>query len=347
MADPMVPSSGLVIPREVGWTFISVKPNGNSIEVHPIVGGTLSYDDSSDTRCSLTGLVWTPEEATKFDPVSDYLIPYIYIDGVSESMGYFYATSSSRQKDVILSDAGEVSDLLHVDYEDGFVKLRQSTERPIAALKGADPAVLVKEFAELAGFNASVANAQALLGNDVVWAPFTSFIEIINALYPVAGFRPPWADHYGLFRAVSAHEITDDDIIPLEDLVPAAASVVVSEAYLSAPNRVVVYDDSADYPLIGVWEAPASAPHSFANRGYWITQPSQQQGVESTQAATLAAEALGEQLSARTLNAQVFPTSQIDGPTVISYDNALWLIRRWDLSLAPGALMSIEATELI
>lgn len=332
--------------EEIGWTFSAIKPNGKATEVHPIVGGSLSYDDSSDVRCTLTGLAWTPDEAEKFDPVRDFLIVYLSLDGVTYTMGHFYATSSSRQKDVFLTEEETVEDILHIDFGDAFVKLQQSDERARAALTGADPAVIIRELAEDAGFDTSIANTIALLGNDVVWAPFTSFIEIINALYPVAGFRAPWSDHDGLFRAVSA-QVIETEIIPLDDLTPVANSVVVSETYLSAPNRVVVWDDSALYPLVGRWEAPASAPHSFANRGYWVTESSQQQGLQDIEAADQAAAAIGERLTARTLNVQIFPTHRIDGPTVISYDDALWLIRRWDLSTTPGAVMSIEASELI
>lgn len=333
-------------PIQVGWTFVAVKPSGHTVDVHPIVGGSLSYDDSNDVRLTLTGLAWTPEEADKFNPTRDALVVSLSIDDTEYSMGYFYATESSRQKDVILTEAGDEEDILHIDFGDGFVKLKQSDERPRVGLRGSDPAQIIRELAEAAGFPVAIANSTSRLGSDVVWSPFTSFIEIINALYPVAGFRAPWADKSGVFRAESA-QVIESEVIPLDQLSPVAASIVVSETYLSAPNRVVVWDDSAEYPLVGRWEAPASAPHSFANRGYWITESSQQQGLQNIEAADQAAAAIGERLTARTLNAQVFPTSIIDGPTVISYDDSFWLIRRWDLSTAVGAVMSIEASELI
>lgn len=335
------------VVRKVGWRFVSVKPSGHALEIYPSTTGELSYDDSNSPRYTLTGFVFLPLSMHRFNPNTDYVQAYLTIDDVFYNLGRYYATSLSRQKDVILSpDDDEVSDLIHIDFADGFVKLQASTEAPVVALTGADPSDIMRDAAEAAGFPTAIAASDSRLGNDTTWDAFTSLYEIIDSVYPLAGHRPPWISFAGVFRSVAARQV-EAEAIQLESLDPVAGTVTISETSLSAPNRVVVYDDQAPYPLVGVWNAPASAPHSFANRGYYITLPQPQQGLANITAAQQAAETIGEQLTARTLTATIFPTPELDGPKILEYDGSLWLIRSWSLSTAPGSLIDLEATELI
>lgn len=351
--DPSVSPIGTGIGSgQNGWRFYAQRPGGIEVEIHPTRTGEFSYDDSSDIRTSLSGFVFLPDQLVLFDVNRDVLRAQIIIDSFVYDFGRYYAASLSRQKDVMLTDLDAQSeeatseDLVHIEFADGFIKLSASSEDPISIGKGGDPAQIIIDLAERAGFFTAVANSQSLFGEPVVWDSFTPYISIINELVPVAGHRPPWLDHSGVFRSVSAN-VVETEVIALEDLHPLMHTIVISEAYLSAPNRVVVYDDQSGYPLRGVWNAPASAPHSFANRGYYVTQASPQQGLQSVDAAERAAKALGEQLTARTLDAMILPTAALDGPTVISYDDTLWLVRSWSLGTEPGATMSIRATELI
>ncbi len=335
------------VVRKVGWRFYSIKPSGHGLEIYPSTTGQFSYDDGNSSRVTLTGLVFLPNSMHRFNPAQDYLQVYLLLDDLVYSFGRYYATSLSRQKDVIINpDDDEIADLIHIDFSDGFVKLQASTEAPIVALTGADPSNIMRDAAEIAGFSTAIASSDSRLGNDTTWDAFTSLYEVIDSIYPIAGHRPPWINFGGVFQSIAARQV-QAEAIDLESLDPVAGTITVSETLLSAPNRVVVYDDAAQYPLVGVWNAPASAPHSFANRGYYITKAEAQQGVANIAAANLAAATIGEQLTARTLSASIFPTAQIDGPTILEYDSALWLIRSWSLSTSPGSVMDLEATELI
>lgn len=338
---------GPEVIRKVGWRFFAVKPGGHGLEIHPSTTGQLSYDDGNSSRYELKGLVFLPTSMRIFNPSTDYLQVYLIIDEGTYNFGRYYATSLSRQKDVILSpEDEEISDLVHIDFADGFVKLQQSTEAPIVVLSGADPSDIMRDAAEMAGFPTAIAASESLMGSDTAWDAFTSLYEVVDSVYPIAGHRAPWISFAGVFRSIAARQGTIEPIT-LESLDPVAGTVTISETFLSAPNRVVVYDDAAEYPLVGVWNAPASAPHSFANRGYYVTQAEAQQGLANIAAATAAAATIGEQLTARTLNASVFPTPALDGPKVLEYDGSFWLIRSWSLGTEPGAVLDLEATELI
>ena len=127
---------------------------------------------------------------------------------------------------------------------------------------------------------------------------------------------------------------------------PQANTIVVTDTYLGAPNRIIVYDSASTTALVGQWDAPSAAPHSFQKRGYRITQRVTQQGLFSGQQAQDAAKTLGEQASARTLSASIEPTFLLDGPVIISYLGVLWLVRHWTIGTAPGSMLSFDATEL-
>lgn len=349
---PPLSPTGTGVARTYGWRFYAVRPSGTQVEIHPTTTGEFSYNDASDIRTSLTGFVFLPDQMRIFDVTRDVLKAQILIDGIAYDFGLYYASNLSRQKDVMVedldaqSDEATTQDLIHLDFADGFIKFAASDENPITVGKGGDPSQVMIDLAKRLGFYTAVANAQAVFGEAVTWDSFTPYISIINELYAVAGHRPPWIDQAGIFRSVSSG-VVESEVIPLLTLRPLMHTIVISESYLSAPNRVVVYDDQSGYPLKGVWNAPASAPHSYANRGYYVTQASPQQGLLSVDAAERAAKAIGETLTARKLDATIMPTQLLDGPTVISYDDALWIVRSWSIGTAPGSTMRITATELI
>jgi hypothetical protein len=59
------------------------------------------------------------------------------------------------------------------------------------------------------------------------------------------------------------------------------------------------------------------------------------------------AATIGEQYTARSLSFRCVPTYRLDGPVVIGYDGAKWLLSSWDMPLTPGADMSVSCEEYI
>ena len=332
------------------WTFVGRVGGSSTIQaVKPIIGGTLSYDDSRTTTRQLTGFSWIPTEIAKINLSADYLLAYVSVDGATPQLvATLRAASSAQQKDVLTNSDGTLGDLSHVDFYDTFVQLNASSEVPFVIQMGVPPDVAMAQVAALAGLNSSFAGSYGILATAVTWAPFTSYATMLSDLAGQAGHRVPWSDPYGVARSVQANT-AGVTIIPLATLKPIQGTIVVTDNYLTAPDRVFVYDQSSTDAIIGIWDAPASSPGSAAARGYSIATGVAIQGLSSTSQAVNAAQAYGEQQLARTLSVTLAPESilLLDGPNIISYLGANWLVRSWSLATQPGSTLSLVAAEVI
>lgn len=335
---------------EIGWSFVVRAENGTTQAVYPTVGGTLSQDLSRSVKRNFSGFTFLPSEYAKFsDLARDLLEVTMTVDGVAHAVGSYYASDSSFQPDIVISDqTGEVSDLYHIDFGDVFLLLRRSSEIPNTLRMGGDPSQEMIRLLELANIYHAIANAGAPVVSDITWPPFTPYASILTDLATIARHRSPWADFDGIVRSVAALTV-ETQIITLESLEPVAGSISITENYLSAANRVAVYDDQADSPTVGIWNAPASAPHSALRRGYVIAVGDARQGLGSLDNALQVAATVGESLTARTLDAAVMPGAlpQLDGPIILSYRDALWLCESWSLTTDTGAVLTLSATELV
>ncbi len=340
------PTPTPAVPVGTGWTLLSVSPANVATEVKFTNTGQFTHDQSRPVRRAISGFSLLPSEAEKVDLARDSVRAYLRVDDQSYPMGIFYFTESSRQKDAIKDDDGNPSDLIHVSLSDQFIRLQRSDEVPRFALAGADPSQEMIRYLSETDIPHSITGAANPISEDVVWQPFTTYETIVSQLAELAGHRRPWADNYGVIRSVSAR-VVDSEVIPLEDLKPIDGTIVITDNYLSAPNRVVVYDDQGEYPVVGVWDAPSTAPNSAATRGWVQTAGVQAQGLSGVVHAQQMAQTIGEQMAARRLAGDIIPTNRLDGPVVLSYDGALWLVNGWSVSTAVGSTMSFDASELI
>lgn len=331
------------------WTFAGRAPSGALTAVKPIIGGTFNYDDSRTTARSISGLAWTPLELAKIALSSDDLLVYLAIDGGQPVlMGTFRASGASYQKDVLTNPDGTAGDLAHIEFVDEFVRLNASSEQPFMVQVGTPPDIAMGMIADKAGLNHAFAGSTGSMASTVVWSPFTTYSTILDDLAIQAGHRPPWADRSGVARSVQAN-VVSSQVVTLDSLKPIAGSIVVTDNYLSAPDRVVAYDQSASAPLVGIWNAPASSPGSAAKRGYSIAVGLPIQGLASVSQAQSAAQTAGEQQIARSLAVTISPESAVllDGPNVISYLGSSWLVRSWSISTQLGGTLSLVAAEVI
>lgn len=332
-----------------GFYFKLVTPAQVSQDIHFTTTGDFTHDQNRSVRRAISGFRLLPSEAAKVDLARDAVYAFLEVNGESYPMGVFYFTESSRVKDAIIDDEGNSADIIEVSLADSFIRLMRSDEVPRTALAGADPSQEMIVYLNETGTPHSVTGAAADIYDDVTWSPFTTYEEIVSQLAELAGHRRPWADNYGVIRSVSSN-VVDSEILSFGagmDIQPIAGTIVVVENYLSAPNRVVVYDDQAAYPIVGAWDAPSSAPNSLLNRGWVLTAGVPQQGLSGPVHAQQVARTIGEQLSARSFSCQIMPTNRLDGPQVVRYLDALWLTESWSVSSAPGSVMSVNFRELL
>lgn len=331
---------------EVGWRFDARNPGGETTLLGFTITGAMSFDSGREVPKVLTGFTLIPSEASKVNVYQDQVLAFLLIDGTEHPMGVFNFNEDTRQKDVVL-DNTTVTDLIMVGLGDECLRLIRNDGSAQSLSTGFDPAIAMEALLFDAGMLHSIAGADSISATPITWDGNTTVLAKCRELGELAGHRPLWADNNGIIRSVSAGIITDD-VIELESLTPTAGSIAVTNNYLSAPNRVIVSDNSyPTAPLVGVWDAPSSAPHSMANRGYVLSRVVQQQGLGSSDHAQQVAETIGERYTARLLSAIILPTATLDGPVVISYAGVNWLVKSWSLGTDPGAVMQISAEELI
>lgn len=365
---------------EIGWRFVLEKPSGVMKDLHFTTTGSYSFDITRPVTRAISGFVLVPEEFDKVDLVRDQVLCYLLVDDVAKAMGVFRFTDSSQQIDAAKifsrSGSGVGSGLtysspmgysVNYPYADTALLLREGyVARNLANVSLGDTATTLlrndgsaetlrtgfdasQEMQRIclnAGLEYSIAGSQGPSRNDVTWDGSATDLDKVTQLAVLAGHRNPWSDNDGILRSVPAI-VVQTDVIDLDSLKPTGQSLVVTESFLTAPNRVIVNDNSSiDRAIQGQWDAPASAPHSFANLGYFRTITQSVQGLGSVEHAQSVAQALGEAYSARRLDCQIQPTNILDGPQVIFFSGALWLVTGWSISTEPNSTMSLSCQEL-
>lgn len=331
----------------IGFRFQAVRPGDNPRDFNPEGQGTYTFDLTRDVPKAVTGIVVPPDQFAVVDVRLDQLRCIMSIDGVDYAFGYFAFSELVRQKNVVKNEAGTTSDMVTTALGDRCLLLVRNTGRAETLNAGFDPSDEMQRILNDSGIPYSVAAATNLSQNSITWDGSTRDLAKVRELGTLAGHRPMWMDNDGVLRSV-ASQVIDTEVIDLMDLQPTGASIAITEKFLTAPNRVIVSDNgAAAYAIRGQWDAPASAPHSAANRGYVMTEVQEQQGLGSAAHAENVAATIGEAFTARSLSAQIVPTPVLDGPQVISYDGANWLVTGYSVDLSPGSVMSVTAEELI
>lgn len=330
---------------EFGWRFYAENPAGVVTLFKPLIGASVSSDLTREVRRTVSGVALMPAEAAKVDLAADLCRLVLVADGVEYPMGLFRFVEDSVQEDAVDLGDGTAGDMTHCELGDQFVRLLAADERPIVALAGTDPSQVMIDAISSTGVPHSITGSVAPIRFDVVWSPGTTLEAVVSQCADLAGHRRPWSDNDGVIRSIAAR-VVDTTVIALADLGPLSGSVVITNTRLSSPNRVVVQDDQAAVPTVGIWDAPASAPNSVVARGWVRVLMVAQQGLSGAVHARDVAETIGEQLGARKLAAQIPPTHLLDGPVVLAHRGALWLMQSWSASTAPNTMMGIDATEL-
>lgn len=365
---------------EIGWAFMVEKPSGVTKDLHFSTTGSYSFDLTRPVTRSISGFILVPEEFDKVDLVADRVLCFMLIDDVRYPMGVFRFTEDSRQVDalkvfsntgggagsgltysnalnystnypysdqaLVLGEGFLARDLYNVSLADTMTTLVRNDGSAETLRLGFDPSQEMQRILLNAGLEFAVTGSAAPSRNDVTWDGSATDLDKIVQLAALAGHRNPWSDNNGVVRSVQA-VVVQTDVIALETLKPTAQTVAVTDSFLSAPNRVIVNDNSSiDRQVMGMWNAPATAPHSFANLGYYRTEIQSVQGLGSAEHAQLVAEAMGEAFTARKLDCQIQPTPILDGPQVIEFEGTEWLVISWSVDTGPNSTMSLTCQEL-
>lgn len=337
---------------EYGWKYTAVNPQGITVDVYPSASGSLEYDGNREISKTLGSLVFLPNEMEKFSDVSDEIHLTLLFDGVEYPMGFYVVSEAPEQRDVLLSpETNLVSSLYNVSLTDRMGKLIRSDGSGVTLPAGFDPSQEAIQILAFLGIPYAWEGSASVAGEPITWDGATTVLSKVVQLSQLAGHRNPWMDNEGVIRSVLATTPNqlDPGIIDVASLNVEVGSLVITPLYLTAPNVVIVTGNSAslNYPVTGRWDAPSSAPHSFANRGYFLAQVEERQGLLDASHAEQVAQAIGEKNSARILNFRCEPRADLlDGPVILNYDGTLWVVTSSRTDLGPAGLTDVQAEEL-
>lgn len=300
---------------------------------------------SRTIKRTLSGMLLPAPDAAAIDPFRDRIRPRWVIEGdpTVYPLGVFlFADASALRRSYGDDLATELVDQTFViDQPVGSSTSYSIGQRLDLAMTAVASAVGVPSF--------YVEPTLTALERPAVWPGSATWYAVLADLATMAGYLPPHFDNAGQLLLVSA-----PDPATATRSYPAGSpiidpSIVHTDDLLTAPNRWEVVDNGATTgPIVGVYDLPASAPHSFFNRGFYITDYTEQQGLESVTAANLAARAraLVDPSAVERASFDTVCDPRHDTFDVIDYDGRRWLEEAWSVTCRAGSRQTHEMRAL-
>lgn len=317
--------------------------------VHPQRSVTVACDSTQQIKRKLTGFVLPADEAADVDVLAHRVKPYwVLDDGTQWPLGVFLFAEASRT----VHTYGEPLTATLVDQ--GLI-LAQEIDRTVGFDAGTSASSAIAQVLELAGiYNAAISVSSAFtLGSPIAWPAGksgTTWAKIVDDLAGKAGGYPCYFDADGRATVRTAADLSSAGATLDYSTRTIAGSITSSNDLLIAPNRFLAVDTSATTgAIVGTYDVPDTAPHSFARRGFRITKVVEAPGVGDVAQATAAAQAAYS--SSPVAYAQASFSTPADPragvfDVVRLWDGNLWLETSWSLTCAPGGPMSHQATRV-
>lgn len=308
---------------------------------------SIEHNVDRSVKRTLSGLRLSPTESADLNPLSDLVQPIMTTaDGIDWPLGVFLFTDFPGKR----TSVGVTRD---ASLQDGGALLEAGIPRTIGLAAGASVRAAVVAYLEEAGVSAYVVPAFGnVVGSPKSWKPGTPWRTVINDLLDPSGFYSPSFDHRGVCQIMTPPSA--DDAGQAATCVDGSdgesssriveGSIVEDDTTLTAANRYLCIDTTATAaPVVGVYDVPAAAPWSIANRGLVITEQVEAQGL-ATVAEAVAAAKMAYLRSRRTASASFStpPDPRHDLWVVVAYRDAAWRESKWAMSCKPGGNMTHE-----
>ena len=317
--------------------------------LHPQAPAQISNDATQQIKRRLSNLLITADEYADINPLADRVKPYWVLENGDElPLGLFLFADTASQR----YSYGQTMTATLVDK--GLI-LTQELAGSLGFPAGTTASAAIAQTLEAAGiFGAVIEATSYTLSSPIAWPAGksgTTYAKVLEDLCLTAGYHSPYFDNDGdpvvrtatnLATASSSYDYIDGGRI-------VAGSIVEANDLLNAPNRFLVVDTSATAAVVVYdYTIPYDAPHSFENRGFYITKTVEAPGVGDVDQARSVAEAYYQQTP------QAYETVAFTSPAdprhdtfdVVNYRGTTYLEIRWSLRCAPGGPMTHQATRV-
>src|SRR5215207_312 len=314
-------------------------------ELHPDAESapTIQNDTSNNTSRRFGGLKLTPDEAVDVNVLTDRLRVYMVLQNdVEYRLGTFMWADANRPD----RSWGQEQ---HSELVDFSYILSQESTQAFGWGRGATITLIIFFLVFRAGFElADVAvighEAARGLADTRSWQPGATWDQMLTDLGDIVGFASPWFDRDGRFHfdeppdpAVDHPTVTSYGYSTRV----VADSVLYTDDLLAAPNDFAAFDSGTDRIRAGRYQVPASAPHSFANRGFRIGKTQTLQGTATQDQVNKATRNLARRSDAyEIVTFQSTLDPRHDTYDVVEAFDERWLETSWSMELRSGGLMS-------
>lgn len=310
-----------------------------TLEVAADSNPTVSNDTNRAIKRTLSGVKLPPAAAADVNPFADRVRPTMILSNGSEyPLGVFLFADWSRTPDT--PDLGG---------EGGLVDQTLIVDDPLAASVTLAQGASLSDFAARlladAGLPAvNVASSPLTAGKALTWPIGTSRLAVLKAVAELLGYYSLYFDAAGTARMVPVPELAYADA----DLVYAAggrvlhSTIVESDDAMDAPNRFLVIDTGATATaIVGTWDVPGSAPHSYLNRGFYMTSVTEVQGLATQADADAAAAAIGQAAGVGYSHLQFASAldPRHDTFQLVEFDGLVWREESWTFPMEEGSAM--------
>lgn len=304
-----IPSNALldmqaVSQRAASWQFDLLDQGrqviGENLEIDREQVPTLTVDTSRSIKRTLTGIRLNPGLLDEIDIIKNRIrVTMVLGDESRWNQGIFMFSQVSQ---AIISSFGPGDRLTipALNCVDQLQIVDQAVDYSIAYGPGK---VITDAITELLSelpieFDVTPSGTVVAVGMEAIaWPAGTSRLRIVNELATMIGYHDLFFDNNGTGQChpMPDPEAQDDNQVINYPIGSRAylGTALQSTNLLELPNRFIVINTGANQTtVVGIYDVPASAPHSFENRGYRRTHVEQIQGVDTAADARVAARAL-------------------------------------------------------
>lgn len=268
----------------------------------------LSNSINRTVKRQLSGLRLPPSTTAQIDTLRHRVRPMmVFHDGSVFPLGVFLFADTSRYEhlysSVQFTNPNEVRQFYTTAMMlDQLMTLDQATNGVNFYPPGHsiyDALIQQLEAGGVDHYNVEPSSATIRGGSYVVWPVAENRLTVINDLLAMGGYYSLFFDNEGTAQCRLVPDL--DSTVAEFQYGPRSENVMrdpipfESDDLLDAPNRYIVVNTSfTDSPIWGAWDVPSTAPHSYANRGFYAVKKIDMQGVETNAEARKAAKAHGQ-----------------------------------------------------
>ena len=287
---------------------------------------------------TLTNVRLLPSDVAAVDPLTDRVRVSAILQGVTYPLGVFMWVTDPGT----LYSYGIIGD-------NGFVDLTgildQPLGRPVGYTAGQSTDNAIASLAIEVGISSfNLASTGHTLGKPLSWGPEDSRMSVMSQLANASGCYSPFFNNAGLLTTIKppALDVSQYEYPLNENSRVVNGTLVISNDRLSSPNRWLATGTGAtEAPVWATYTVPASAPHSYENRGFYITRTIQGQSFASTDDAYQAARsaALSDDATYEWAEFDAIPDFRHDTFDIVSLDGVLYREQGWRIDLDHKAAM--------